>query len=609
MRSKNIFVVIFTALFLVLPISSSIVKAEDSIVGDFANKTFSVELTDGTGIFDNDPSARESINNKIIQGTEDRTLSLYDRFGGNIRFVPYFGEKKFGINMADKVYSNIKKNNGEFTINAKELLKESDAKVNNKVYEGRPDIISESEYEAGLVDPRRSAYNVVSDTGGEASVGNMYLEISIAINSLVSYFVGNHLYEDVTHMWDVATNSTVFTIASKLINSIMPLIVMFFVIYLLFSVSKLLKGERSIGEVLIVTISFMLSVGIVFSTLANPSVLKPVSDFIIKGTNDVFSSALKVDANEVTKSDDNKYIIEATLWSKSVLDPWAMGMFDGRKYDELYTQYAGNNKSKLPQSHQDILEKREDGSRRYGSSYLTGDVKIPLGHEQFTQNWAALAWSTQSLYHIDAVETKKEETTAQTEEGESTKKWPKATVTPKNNQLYVDSFRWLDAKLNISPGYDGPEDEDGNYADSRPYKTSFIKYGTYSLFLSLLMLPLLYPGVIKLIALIKTITAGLRWMYLSIMSIVKPGDSRYSQISNIKSVLLPGYHFFWWSLVIYLMVYLYSTLIGTIIGDVAWLILSIIIIKFKPVNPPKYVRQLQSKVKMQFNNITRKFTR
>lgn len=591
---------------------SATTRAEDkavddsSIIADFANKTFEIELTDGSSIFDRNQGIREKYNNEVIQESKMKNVSLYDRFGGNLKFVPYFGERKFKIGMADRIYSNIKQNNKEFSISASDIFSQSDAQVSSVVYEGRPDVVSDENIESGFIDPRVSAYSSVSDSGGSAALGNLYLTFSNVVTEFVTYLSGEGIYNDAKDAWESLLDSGTYKEFARVIKHVLPLVAIFFLFTMLRSIVRLLKGNESIGKVMIRALNFAVSLGIVFTLLGSPSTFGSITGVFIKAIDDLFTSTLVDDTSEVAKSDDGRYELRATIWEKTVLDPWAKGMFDGRGYNELYTQYAGKGKTKMPQSHQNILAEWKGKEVKYGSATLTGDVKVPLGNGKYVQNWAALAWSTQSIYHIDAVNSESEEVDEEdeeTEKGDSLYSWPKATTTPKNNQIFVDNFRWLDAKLNISPGYVTPEDHDGNYKDSEPYKEGFIKYGLKSAFMALLLLPILVPVIRKLKQLLSVLFGSVRWIHMSIMSIIKPDDDHdYNHLTNLKNVFKPLYFYYWWSMTIYIMFFLYLKLTGGVLGSILWLVLSYIILKFKPLTNPNKIRRVYHYAKNLFIN-------
>lgn len=608
MSNKNNFKKISVILLTVFFIFNTVSYAGDSIVADFANKTFNISLTDGSSIFHHDNEDREKYNNQILQETSNINISLFDRFGGNLKFIPYFGEKKFNLSVADSIYSNMKENNNEFSISPKDIFNKSDAQVNNEVYEGRPDILSDENVAAGMTDPRQSAYSSVSDSGGQAAVGNMYLGMSNIITEFVTYLAGGGILKDIGKFWGMIIKSGVYEYITNMIMQFFPLIVLLFVFMLFRSIMNIVNGSESIGKIMIKVLNFTISLGIVYAMVTNPNVIKSISDLVIIETDNLFTNIIAKDANEVSRSDDNKHILYATIWSKTVLDPWSKGMFDGLKYDELYTQHSDKRKIKMDQSNDNIMTEWSSDSLRYGSATLTGDVKIPLGNGRNIQNWAALAWSTQSIYHIDSVESESEEVDDDLTIGESFYAWPKAELTPNNNQIYIDNFRWLDAKLNISPGYISPEEHNGNYDKSKTYKNEFIKYGIESIILSLLLFPFIGPIFRKLIVMIQIVISSIRWMYMSIMSIVKPNDNNYSNLSNIKNILMPLYIYLWWSMTIYIMFYFYEVLVGDLLGNIIWLILSYSISKFKPITSTKTLRRMQRETKNVFNNIRRKYS-
>ena len=604
MKIKRIFIIFILFFLFIINFSIKTYAATTNSLGaDFINKVFAITLTDGTDIYDTNNTTRRTLNTNILKNTSKSVSSLYDRFGGNLVFVPYFGEKKFSLNLVDTFYDNIKDNNGKFQFKIQDLWANTDGQINNIVYTGRPDILSEQVISAGKVDPRRAIYSAVSVSGGEANVGNLYLGISKFITSTVGYLSGSGIYKAVNTAWNSIINTKVYKGITDQIMVFFPLLVCMFVVCLFYMTIKIIKGEKSLNQHIIEIANFFFALGIVFMFLTNPNAFQSVTNFAVTSTDTIFKIGLSSTANEVSKSDDPTNIVQATLWSKTVLDPWCRGMFNGRSYDQLYTQFNNSaTNTKLPQSKTSIIKPWTDKSIKYNSATLTGDIQIPLGNKKVSRNWAALAWSTQSLYHIDAV---KDATNSKLIDGYS---WPVAKRTPLNSNIYADDFRWLDAKLNISPGYSTPTANDSNYKLSNSYSESFISSGIDSLFMSLLLLPILYPIIRRLVSLIQIVTLGLRWLIRSLGTISKPGDGRYSVISNLKAVFISLYEYFWWSLSMYMMISIYMAITGSIIGDIVWLPLSIIICKFKPVTTSNQVNNIKKFISKGIGNIKYKIS-
>ena len=568
---------------------------ESSIQADFVNKVFEVSLTDGSNAFTTkeDAKEREELNDAIYSGQDVGTRSLYDRFGGDIRFVPYLGEKKFKLSLIDTFYDNAKKDNELFSFSLSDFWADRSAQVNNVVYPGRPDVVSETNYKEGWVDPRRAAYAPVSSVSGQASVANFYLSLAKNFTFLVAYLSGSGLYESLKQIWQSLTSSGFYEGVSDVFLSLMPLLLAAFVVRFAYYTIKALKGEKSFSQLGAEALTVALSLGFIYLFAEEPDALSELGDFVVTAVDDVFTEVINEASDEVAKSDDHRYVVEANLWKKTVLDPWAKGMFDGRKYDELYTQFETDpSKTKMPQSNDAVTESWPEGEVRYNSAALTGDVKVPTSVDSFVRNWAALAWSTQSIYHIDAVDRATDA---------SGKAWPRASTTPNNPQIYVDSFRWLDAKLDVSPEYYASDDVVKNYTGSREYKVSFVSAGFESLFMSLLLIPMLYVIMRRLWIMIQIIMIGVRLMMYSMIHIVYP--VQFSPLHNLKRIGKSMYNYLWWSAILYIMIILFKELAGnSFIHNIIYLVLCILIIRYNPIRNEN-VMELVQWGKMQFNNI------
>lgn len=582
-----------TILFIIIiSTTTCFASSISSIQADFSNKVFDIDLSDGGNRFS---KQRREYNEKLLRGEAEKNISLYDRFGGDIKFVPYFGEKKFNINIADKFYTNMKENNKEFQFSLKDIFSESDATIFNAVYENRPDILEDESIDKGNVDPRRDNYSMFHSAGGDAALGNFYLTISKFLTSIVNFFLSSEIFTIIIDQWEKLMSSDSIKTIMEIVKDFLPLVMVGFVFQILLMVKRYMEYKISYREITGILINFSISIGLVFVMLLNTNTFTNISKMFIKGVDNIFATTLNITSSDIAKSDDKTNVIEATLWSKSVFEPWTMGMFDGRTYDKLYTQYANvEDKNKMPQSFDDIKSDWKNG-KRYSSATLTGDVKVPVGPNKYVRNWAALAWSTQSLYHINAVDKEDEEIRVGSN-------WPVADRTANNPEIYTDNFRWLDAKMNISPGYISPDKNDGNYEKSNSYTHNFATYGLLSLWRTLIMLPILYPAIRKTFSMLKIVITTIRLGVRSIMSIFKEDDD-YSASSNFNSIITQFKMYFWWSLVAFMLTTIYSMLTGNIISDVLWIIISYTVIKFKPPRNKDEFYKMKIHAKRQFNNI------
>lgn len=593
----------FIILFIMSNFLSIISYADDSttrsIIGDFFNKVFDVSLDNGAGLFSTqkDFEKREEINNNLLEGKDkDKTYSLYDRFGGQIKFVPYFGETKISTNLLDRFYTKFNENVENFGISFEDIasLFSSSAISNNVVYDGRPNILSSDNIENGCYDPRVAAYSGVSSVGGDASLGNLFLSISNFFTQITAYLSGSNMFKSINDIFIQLCDNGLSDILPEIVNFILPVVISVFVVFLVKKSIDLIKGKFSFRRFILQILSCACSLGFIFSFMYNPTLLSETITTLATSIDDILDKALSEGSNEVVKSDDTSNIRTATLWKKSVLEPWCEGMF-GYRYEHLYTQYETTHNDvahqKLPQDHDDVFTDWSSGEKKFNSQQLTGDIKVPLGNKDI-RNWAALAWSCQSIYHIDAVEDSYKG-------GISLKDgvWPEATVTPVNNNIYADNFRWLDAKLNISPEYISPDNVIQSYSNSNNYKQSFISSGLLSLWSAILLLPIFTLSIKKVGEAILLIFSTIKLMYYSIMNFIMPNE--YDFIANIKKILSKFYDYLWWCIVIFLAINIYSVLEkGSLIIDVIWVFIGIYLNKFKPIRSIKQVEDIKNKIKI-----------
>lgn len=576
--------------------STLLVSAADdsttrSLQGDFFNKVFDVELTDGSYLLETkeETETRESINNDIWNGT-DQEYSLYDRFGPDIRFIPYFGEVRLTTGILDRFYTELVNNNEDFALSKKELeylLFSEPAISNNAAYDTRPDVLPMEDIANLYVDPRVVAYSPISSTGGDAQVGNLLLGFSSNWVSFTSYINGNALIQDSNKIMTDVFEGDFKSTWKNIINFLLPICLMVFLGFLIKKIMEVVKGDRHYSQLIRSACSAAISLGIVYFVMYNPmglnDVLLSVTNFVENGLDSMLVDGKK--DNEVIYSDSLDHARSASLWNINVFDPWCYGMFDD-SYDQLYTQFS-DQEGKMEQSHDDVQETWEDGEVRYNSAALTGDIKIPLGNGKEVQNWAALAWSTQSKYHIDAVDWEKPDN-----EMES---WPRATTTFMNKSIYVDNFRWLDAQLNISPEYHGPNDAIMNYSHSRLYQQHFIQAGLQSIYRSILLAPITIISVKKLYAALMIILASIQLCIHSMGNFLMP--ERFDAFKNLKKLTKNLGNYLWWQLISYISLIFYTKMVGaSLVVEIIWMVIGIYLVVSTPKEVTESVKNGAQKV-------------
>lgn len=595
-----------------------------TLVGDYFNQVFGIKLTDGSSALENlkdvrtsqeslsfesddlnIDSFRKSLNNKIYSNSASKA-SLYDRFGPDIKFIPYYGETRIMTKMYDKFYSSIVENNLKFTIDwdlIKQLLKKSSTS-NNIIYTGRPDIISTEQMEDGYVDPRVECYSGVNTIGGDAALGNILLTISNIFCQITSWMSSNGLFNLFNELVKMMFDAIGVELLSNLSKVLIVLAVAFSLIFMVTKIIKIFKGDFSVVKFFETLLSLLVSLGLFYTITDDPMILSNGMDAIVNAIDSVFDDSLNDGLSddlgaEVICGTDSTNTRSAILWERVVFDPWCQGMFQD-KYSNLYTMYESNATSKggncLKQDEDFIIDTGNTlAEPRYNSKEITGDVKVPIGGNEYVRNWAALAYSCQSLYHINAIDDEESYIASITEKGFKDD-WPRAYTCPYNSNIYVDNFRWLDAKLNISPEFYSTEKVVYNYSNSNEYQQTFIKSGFTAIYRAILLIPILLVAIRKTKYIIILIFSGIRLWYASLMNFFN--HEKYNVLSNLKNVISPLYDYLWWSMVCFIDIILYHKLVGdNTLKDIIFIIMAIYFYKLKPLKNLRQIQEIKDGVK------------
>ncbi len=476
-----------------------------SIIAEYANSVFNVELSNGDVINFGGGAAKDRriLNNKVYKNQSGR-VSAYQRFGPNIRFVPYFGEQSFSIETLDKIVSAVAQGKMSTISDIKSALETSSTYVSTTVYPNRAPVLNNSDIKKGLSDPRVNAFGLTgAKAGADASIGNMYLGISKILVAIINAFLGDEI---VTLLWELVESletSSIWTILIVPALSILTTFGMvFFIISLVNHGRKYGFGREDARPFMGRLFGGILTLGILAILAINPTSLNKIPRVLTTFVDEVIEYTMMNDAtvksDDVVYSEDTDGFMSAAVWKKSIFEPWCEGTFQ-TDYDHLWTYYSGHSEShQMPQSHDETHESDENGNVTFDSAGMTGDIGVPLGGEYTSKNWAIFAWSTQSIFHIDSNENRYFITIEDSDEQEMREEvsWPNAFTTYGNKNIYADAFKWIDAKLNISYQYGENGHRMPNYTDAKGYVETFKSAGRSSLYMSLLLL-LITPTIIE----------------------------------------------------------------------------------------------------------------
>lgn len=485
---------------------------------------------------------RKELNYNIAKNNDNTKYSLYDRFGGNISFVKYLGEDTIAVNILDKYYTHVAETMGhewlvfEGIHTAWDLIFKDNTQYTNIFYQGRP-ILKQAAY-----DPRTLLYKIKAPvdigTGVEVGTANYFLLNAKIITDICTFFVDNTLLDFSFSKIKDLLNSKELKTLSPVVSLLLFFVGLILIIFVIRFVIKFVKsGQASIKQFILNLFGALLSFGIVITLIYNPTVFMDVTkDIIVWADKNITDVAGQGDPElfhqDIAASEDPASLKKtAQLWFDAIFQPWVQGEFNGVKYDQLYTTYAqvdDNKKWDVPQ----------DAAESYG------DITVPRGGDKATtgiKNWAALAYSCQSVYHIDAVDDMDIK-----DDPDAKNQWPKAAMPYGIDFIYNDDFRWIDASLKVGhiagnnggvakTSYTDPWDAD-TYLQ---YRFRGVEFGWRAIYLSLLMIPIGVIGVKKTLALLLSLVNFFLLLYRCMLNVFFPDKEQYSILKSFKAMLMP----------------------------------------------------------------------
>ena len=606
-KTLKLLLLVFLSLLFSTTVSSDSLR---SIKGDWNNAVLGVELHDGSSIMDNKDEVenRRKRNSEIITGKAEKQYSLFDLYGGNIKFVPYYGETLIKTNLADKVYTAYIGKDGDFKLTLDDIktLFKSNVMSNNIAYKNRPPILDSQEVEDGSkVDPRVSqGLKSAAGLGGITNLSNTNLTFSQNTISIIAWLTGSGLYNSVNDYWVKAVDGGLKKYIQAILAFLMPLLVIIFIYRIAKIALGAYKGRNGATfKSLIVNItSFTIILGTLSVFSNNPVILTNTFTKYVNIIDNQFDKVLNMTTSSpVVKSSVTDNVREAALWEKAVFNPWSMGTF-GKTWDKTYTMAdTDKNHEKMHQTNESLAGNWK--GIRYNSYETVNDGKIyvQLSNKYKLYNFAAYAMSLQSKYHISYSGVDQKGYVKGTKEQNRINKegdkfiepsWPVALTTPKNDQIYLDYFRLIDSQLDISPEYRSKKQQIvNNYTKSKEWKQDFYGQSMMSLFYTALLFPLIVLGIRKIKFSLQLIAAGFIILYKSIMWFFKPEENNI--IANYKNIVSPLLDYMWNAFIIYINVTIYLALVGKgLAANLLIILLGLYLLSF---NRPKSLKDIKYK--------------
>ena len=511
---------------------------------------------------------------------------LYELFGEDLHWYRYFGEETYSPGTLDHIWSMWDADRIDELKLWKDIIT-YDGKwyLSAHVYAGRADPITADDADNGYIDPRITYL-------GDPMAGYEYVKNSIRltfakyINSFVGFALGPELVNGLLDFIDKVEASEIWEKITPLLDTVIAMAIVAFIISLVKKAVMYAKGTgagKDFGHRLFIG---FICLGMLFTFLASPSSLNNVIKKLYTFVDNIFSETL----NASYKNDINKrdiiYLSEgsemmstsATLWYAGIFVPWCEGQF-GDKYVNLYTQYAelSSGQQAMDQTHDEIDPDDLSGLPFYNSAKYTGDISVPVGDGFELKNWAAYLMSCGSQYHIDAnvaLNADKIDTSIDPV-------FPNANTTAGDVNIMADTFRVLDAQMNIAPKEYADGTVVGNYTESRMITTDYNASGKRILINCALLgffIPIIY---LKLKFGLLMIITPMQFIYHSILELFKEDNGVKNYFSTFGKAFM-GY--FVACLKGSILVFLYGTLIGAtgsgLINMILFIIISIVVLSY-----------------------------
>ena len=434
------------------------------------------------------------VNSAIGEKDESTKYCLYELFGEDIHWYRYLGEATYAPQLLDRIYSAVEEDRVD-QLGISDIFYDNYNYLSCRVYKERPQVLTKDDLANGMKDPRVLALSNGMFSGYKYTMGTIKMSISKYVSAFVSFLLGPKLLNMLGELVNTLETSQFWEVLKPIMWIIVGLAMVFFMASIMKKAKKYAVGRGSAREGIGRFFIGLIALGIMVVALAKPTVF---NDYIIKGVtfiDHIFANTLKgnldpADAEIIKLSDkaDDDMMVSAVLWKTCVFNPWCRGQFDGLNYNELYTQYAELEKGQkaMPQDNTDVDPNDNKGTAYYNSVKYTGDVEVPIGGGTNIKNWAAYLYSCGSEYHIDYHTSDK----AKNGEIDTTVDplYPVADTTANDITIMADTFRVIDAQMNIAPQEYKDSDPVNNYEHAHELVNSFSKESTVMLLNTLLLI-------------------------------------------------------------------------------------------------------------------------
>ena len=528
------------------------------------------------------------------EGDSSPKYSLYELYGEDIYWYRYLGEETYYPKLYDHIYSAVDEDKVSKLISPSTIFYSSTNYLSCSVYPNRPAVLSSGDLSNDYKDPRVSTMSSGRFNGYNYELGSLELKLAkygvALVNLLMSTEILRFFKDTIT---DIQT-SDLWKALNPIFMFLLALCTLFFVLSIFSKGAKYVKAQNggSIREVFVRFVIGSLCLGLLLFSTMNP---EATNNMVYKFTTvvDRFFGATLADAykdDDIIAVQDPEYASKAAIWKVAIFGPWCRGQFNGLNYDQLYTQYAElkDGQERMFQSTETVDASDRTGKAFYNSANYTGDVYVPVGGGKDIRNWAAYLYSCGSMYHIDS-------TVENNDKRPDTIHFPMANTTYNDSTLMADTFRVIDAQMDISPQHFADGTISYNYMNSHKLTNQFAREGATAVANTALLLFMVPAIFMKLKSFLMLIILSLQMIFYTIMELFKENSGLSDFGKNIKKNFGA---FVLANLRLYIMIILYITFVDQgFIRALLYMLLCLVTYSFNFDDARRFIARTKEKAK------------
>lgn len=465
---------------------------------------------------------------KELDHTPSKEYGLFELFGEDLHWYRYTGERTYAPTLLDHIWSAWDQDRIGSLISLSTIFYSNTNYLSCHVYKDRCTVLTGQELNNGFTDPRAEIGGAGLFNGYIYTLGSLKMTIAKFLSATMAYLIGPKVFIRIGEIVTWLETIDAWQAFRRIAEFALGLAVIAFIISLVGKARKYSVGKGSGRDALHRFFIGIISIIFVTTFLVSPTLFNNIVVKSATGVDQFFQSLLNEEAKKkndevIALSDEGakNLTTQAVIWRKAIFGPWCRGQFGGLNYEELFTTYAEEDlqegQSIMPQSHEEVDGEDTTGKAFFNSAKYTGDVYVPYGNGKKARNWADYLYSCGSKYHIDSSLL---DNSSEINE-ELPAAFPIAQTTYNKSDLYADTFRLVDAQMNIAPQEYANGNKIENYTDAKPLEHEYGLQGTIMLLNTALLIFFIPVVFAKFKHFILILIISVQVIYSSIVELFK----------------------------------------------------------------------------------------